>query len=151
MQLYIASDHGGFNLKEAIIKFLTSKGIAVTDMGPYIPEPSDNYPDYVLPVMKNLQEDTTAKAILICRNGVGVSMLANKFKGIRAALSWNAQHAKSARLDDNSNVLALPADYISELEAQEIVQAWLTTEFSGEERHVKRLQEVSRYGSSGNI
>jgi RpiB/LacA/LacB family sugar-phosphate isomerase len=80
--------------------------------------------------------------ILICKNGVGVCMMANKFKGIRAGLSWNIKHAVSSRNDDNTNILCLPADYIFEEEALKTVEAWLNTPFSKEERFSRRLKKA---------
>ena len=141
--LYICSDHGGFKLKELLKKHLADKGIAAVDAGPQSLESGDDYPDYVIPVMRKVQSDSAGGAIVICRNGVGVSMLANKFKGIRAALSWTPQHAASTRVDDNTNVLALPADFISDDVAKQIVDAWLSTKFENTERHVRRLMKVT--------
>jgi len=80
----------------------------------------DDYPDYVIPVMRKLQNDPTAKAILLCRNGVGVSIAANKFKNIRCALCFDEKQAQSSKTDDNANCLALPAEYISAEKATEI-------------------------------
>ncbi len=145
--LYIASDHAGFKLKSKIKEYLSSRGVEVVDMGPAGFYPEDDYPDYVIPAVRRFQEDGEGGgggAILICRNGVGVSMLANRFKGIRASLSWSPRHAMSSRTDDNTNVLALPADYIDEKTATDIVDAWLNADFGNEERHVRRLKKVER-------
>jgi len=81
--------------------------------------------------------------VLICANGVGISIAANKFDGIRAALSWNPKHAASSRNDDGTNILVLPADYVTKEEALEILQTWLSTNFSGEDRHIRRIQKIS--------
>lgn len=144
--IYIASDHGGFELKNKIMAYLKSKQMDVIDMSPHEFKNDDDYPDYVIPTMQKVLENVANCAILICRNGVGANMLANKFKGIRAGLSWNAEHAKSSRNDDNTNVLSLPADYINEEEALDIVQAWLSTPFSNEERHIRRLNKFKNIG-----
>ncbi|KKU57053.1 MAG: hypothetical protein UX79_C0024G0002 [candidate division WWE3 bacterium GW2011_GWB1_47_11] len=150
--LYLAADHAGFELKNKIKKHLEESGIEVVDVGPFVFDPTDDYPDYVIPAMNRLRDDNAGGAILICRNGVGVSMLANKFDGVRAALSWSAAHAASSRTDDNTNVLTLPADYITEDVAKDVVGAWLSTDFSNEERHKRRLQKgtsLPRVGPAG--
>ena len=149
--IYIASDHGGFDLKERIIDFLKQNGYEVEDKGAFVFDSTDDYSDFTISALKELEEDPNGKAILLCRNGVGVSILANKFKGVRAALSWNKVHARTSRNDDNSNVLALPADFISEKDAFDIVETWLNTPFSNTERHIRRLgkignlEETARY------
>ncbi len=143
--LYISSDHGGFELKNKIIQFVTNKGYDVEDLGPFDLEKGDDYPEYVANLAEKMKDDPESKGILICRNGVGVSMFANKYKNIRAALSWNPQHAISSRADDDANVLALPSDYISDQNACETVEAWLQTPFSCSERHLRRLAEISSY------
>ena len=145
--LYITSDHRGFQLKSEIVKFLKEQGVEVQDLGPYGLDESDDYPDYTLRLVEKLKEDILVnKGIIICKNGVGVSMLANKFRDIRAALSWNPEHAVSSRLDDNSNILALPAAFINTNTALETVRAWLKEDFSGAERHRKRLDTVNNFG-----
>ncbi|EKD99660.1 MAG: hypothetical protein ACD_22C00214G0001, partial [uncultured bacterium] len=109
--LYLASDHGGFELKKQLLEFLQENGMEAKDMGPFTLDPQDDYPDYVSKVMEQMQKDPTSKAILLCKNGVGVNIMANKYKGIRAALSWEPKHASSTRNDDDTNVLTLPASY----------------------------------------
>jgi RpiB/LacA/LacB family sugar-phosphate isomerase len=140
--IYITSDHGGFALKQKIVEYFRKVGLGIADEGPFKLIPEDDYPDYVIPVMRKVQQDSSNRAIVICKNGIGVCIAANKFKDIRAALSWNPKHAESTRNDDDSNVLALPADYISEKETMEIIGAWLKTPFSKEERHIRRINKV---------
>lgn len=141
--IYIASDHGGFDLKNMLIEYLRSKEYDVTDMGPEKYDDNDDYPDYVIPAAEEVQKDKGNKAIVICRNGVGACIAANKLKGVRCALSWLPEHARSSRIDDNSNVLALPADYVSDEEAQIITDTWLITEFTEEPRHNRRLKKIA--------
>ncbi len=152
MKIYIASDHGGFKTKQYLVKNLAKKGYKIEDVGPFDYDPTDDFPTTILPALKKLLKDyeTTKeklnnrdiRAILICKNGVGVSIFANRFKGIRAGLSWNSEHAKSHRNDDNTNVLALPACYVSKRKALRISLAWLKAEFSDEPRHKKRIQQI---------
>lgn len=143
--ILFAADHGGFELKKYLLAGLEADGYEVKDMGAYSHNPEDDYPDFVVPAMEELQKDPgTNKAVVLCRNGVGVCVAANKFPNVRCVLSFSEEHAKSARMDDNANVLALPADYISEEEALKIVKAWLSTPFSNEDRHIRRLNKVSQ-------
>jgi len=145
--LYIASDHAGFELKEKIKHFLEERRVQYQDIGPFQLIPTDDYPDYAIPLAQQVaQEPDFNKGILICRNGVGMSIVANKFAGIRAALSWDPKHAQTARVDDNANILCLPADYISQGKAKEIVASFLDTPFSQDERHRRRLEKVAKVG-----
>ena len=139
----LAADHGGFELKEKVKKILESTGFEVKDFGAQGSNPGDDYPDFVIPAMREMQQGSNPRGIIFCRNGVGVSMLANKFKGVRAGLCFNKKHVVSARTDDDINVLALPVDYISDEEAFEIVEAFLKTNFGGAERHTRRLKKVA--------
>ena len=142
--IYITSDHGGFKFKKLIFEYLKGKNIEIEDVGPYELTPGDDYPDYIQKLAQKVLENKDNKGIAICRNGVGVSMAANRYKGIRCALSWNPDHTRSTRYDDDSNVLALPADHISEEEALACVRTWLETPFSNEPRHVRRLEKIDK-------
>ena len=147
--IYIAADHAGFELKNFLVDELKACGYIVNDLGPSTYNPNDDYPDYAKKVAEAVSSaQDNSVGIVTCRNGVGVSVLANKFNDVRCALSWSPEHAKSARNDDNANVLALPADYISKETALQVSLAFLETPFSGEERHVRRL---NKYGHTGNL
>lgn len=142
--LYLAADHGGFELKEHLKRFLAEGGIEFKDMGAHKLDPEDDYPDFAVPATLEVAKNEAGnRAILICRSGVGEVIVANKFKGVRATLSWNVKHASKSRAHNNTNVLALPGDYISKQEAEEIVAEWLTAKFSRKERHVRRLSKIS--------
>jgi RpiB/LacA/LacB family sugar-phosphate isomerase len=143
--IYISSDHRGFELKNFLVKSLVSEGVGIADLGPFEIDQDDDYPDYAKLVAEKIQENPENMGVLICANGVGISIAANKFKGVRAALSWNTKHAASTRNDDGANVLVLPANYITQEEALEILQTWLSTNFSGEDRHIRRLQKISEF------
>ena len=149
MRILLASDHGGFKLKSYLIKYLKSLGIfEIEDFGPHELNPDDDYPDFILPLVKKLQTDTkNQKAVILCRNGVGVCVAANKFKGARASLVSQPEQAKTARTDDNANVLCLPADFIKEESSLELLNTWLGTEFSWETRHLRRLNKISHLGT----
>lgn len=141
--IYLGSDHGGFKFKQAIKHYLTGLNFAVQDFGPEQQNDYDDYVDYAAPVAQQVSTDPVeSRGILICRSGQGVNIVANKFKGVRAALVWNEKEARASRTDDLTNVLSLPADYISEEEAVKIVQAWLETPLGTEDRHVRRVQKI---------
>jgi len=141
--IFISSDHRGFELKKYLTNALTTQGVGIVDLGPHTLDPEDDYPDYAKLVSKKIQEDPENMGILICANGVGMSIAANKFRGVRAALSWNPEHAQSSRTDDGANILVLPSNYITNEEALEVVQTWISTNFSGEERHLRRLVKIT--------
>jgi len=142
MKIYLASDHGGFKLKEKIEGHLRSKGLQVQDLGPNKLDPTDDFPDFVIPLAKKVAEHKENLGVALCRNGVGVEVAANKINGVRAALSWDPRHAASSRHDDNSNVLALPADYLDEKKAVEVLDAWLSTPYSKEARFERRIKKI---------
>jgi len=143
MKIIVSCDHAGFEAVKTLITYLAEKGYQVADFAPKEYNKADDYPDFILPAMKNLQKKPDSLGIVLCKNGVGVSILANKFKGIRAALSFSPEHTRSARADDNANVLALPTDYLSDEEICEIAQTFIDTKFSGLERHIRRLEKVA--------
>lgn len=145
--IYISSDHGGFKLKNILTKTLAELGYQVTDLGPTTLDLNDDYPIYVNKLALALKKDTEGRGIVLCRNGVGVCIMANKYNHIRCALSFDPAHAASTITDDNTNVLALPADYITPQQAAEIVGTWLNTKYTGELRHKRRLDEVKSFTS----
>lgn len=144
MKIYIASDHGGFELKNQIVKHLKGGDHTVEDMGPSELNPDDDYPDYALPVAENVAVNPGSTGILICRSGNGMAVAANKVKGIYAALCINTTHAKKAREDDNANVLCLDADYGGD-EPTDIVDEFINSSFAGmDTRHGRRFQKVQK-------
>ena len=136
----IGADHGGFKLKEEIKKYLDENDIKYKDFGTYNEERTD-YPIYAEKVARAIQEKKCDTGILICKSGAGMTIAANKFKGIRAALGFNKEVATASKADDDMNILVLPAEYISMSCAISIVRAWIATEFKGE-RYKDRLQMI---------
>ena len=136
----IGSDHGGFQLKEKLKRYLEEKGIEYKDCGCNDEEMVD-YPDIAIEVAKEVQSKRCDKGILICRTGIGMSIAANKFKGIRCANCETEEKAKLSRMHNDSNVLALGADYLTENEAICIFRVWLGTEFEGG-RHEERINLI---------
>ena len=145
MQVYIGSDHGGFELKNYLKEWLVEQGYSVEDCGNTVLDPADDYPIYALSVAKAVASNPESRGILICRSGVGVTIAANKVQGVRASLATNVEEVRHAREHDDLNVLALSGDYISEDEAKEFVAAFLNTDFSQHERHIRRLQQITDY------
>ena len=136
----IGADHGGYKLKEEVKRYLEEKGIEVKDFGTYSEERAD-YPDLAKLVSKAVQSKECEKGILICRSGYGMSMVANKFKGIRCAPCFEETAAKFSRMHNDANVLALGADYVTISQAIQIVRVWIATEFEGG-RHCGRLEII---------
>lgn len=141
--IYIGADHAGWELKEAIEEHLKEKKFKVVDMGNENLVNDDDYPDFGYAVAKRVATEEGAHGIVICGNAQGICIVANKVKGVRAATGFNKDVAKSAREDDNSNILCLPGRHLNKKESIQIVDTWLTTEFSGAARHVRRLKKVS--------
>lgn len=143
MKVAIASDHGGIELRKTIIELLEEKGIEYEDFGCEC-ETSVDYPDYALLVAQRVAAGEFDRGILICGTGIGMSISANKVKGIRCALVHDVYSAKMTRLHNDSNVLAMGARVIGPGLAQEIVNIWLDTEFEGG-RHQKRVDKIKEY------
>lgn len=137
----IGSDHGGFELKELVISHLKESGMEVKDVGCY-DKSSCDYPVYGRAVAEAVASGECEKGIVICTTGIGISITANKVKGIRAALCTDSLMAKLTRLHNNSNVLALGAGIVGPNLALEIVDVFLGTEFSGDERHQRRIDGI---------
>jgi ribose 5-phosphate isomerase B len=150
MRIYIGADHGGYKLKEGVIEHLSQLGHEVIDVGAHTLEAEDDYPKYAyLLAVKLLGEEDSnaAHGILICGSGQGMSIAANRVRGIRAGLAWNVPTAKAARNDDNVNVLVLPARHISEDSADKIVDAWLEAKFDSSPKYQHRLDTLEElYG-----
>lgn len=137
----IGADHAGFTLKETIIKHLESKGYDVKDFGCFS-EVSTDYPDYAHPVAEMVENNSGTLGILICGSGNGINMTANKHQGIRSALCWKKEIAELARQHNNANIITLPARFITEGEAIEMVDVFLATEFEGG-RHQNRIDKIA--------
>ena len=143
MKISIASDHGGYVLKEAVKKHLTEKGIEVVDFGTDSLASCD-YPDFGKPAAEAVAEGKVDKGILICTTGIGMSMLANKIKGIRAALCADTVSARLTREHNDANILVMGAGIVGEILAMSIVDTFLNTEFSNEEKHIRRINKIAK-------
>jgi ribose 5-phosphate isomerase B len=140
MRIALGSDHRGFKLKSRLIDYLKQTGHEFTDFG-CDNEESTDYPDYAAGVCRSITKKQSDLGILICGSGIGMSIAANKFKGIRAAVCCNAEMAVRARRHNNANVLCLGADFVDDKTAIEITGNFITTQFEGG-RHQRRLDKI---------
>ena len=141
MKISIGCDHGGYALKEHLKKYLTEKGYEIQDVGTYS-EDSCDYPKFAYAAARLVEKGEYEKGILICGTGIGISITANKVKGIRAALCGDCFSAEATRLHNDANMLALGAGIIGPNLAESIAETFLETEFSGAQRHARRIRQI---------
>ena len=141
IKIALASDHGGFTLKNQIKDYLQSKGYEICDFGTSSTESCD-YPDFALPAAEAVAFGTCGRGIIVCTTGIGVSMVANKVPGVRCALCHDTYCAELTRRHNDANVLAMGGNVVSEDKALEIVDIFLKTEFEGG-RHLRRVEKIS--------
>jgi ribose 5-phosphate isomerase B len=142
MNILISNDHAGVELKNAVNNFLKNNGYVVENLG----ENSGNsvdYPDIIHPLAKEISNNKNKKGIIMCGTGNGVSMVANKYKGVRAGLCWSKEIAELIRKHNDANILSLPARFLSIKEALEIVEVFLKTDFEGG-RHERRVNKIDK-------
>lgn len=142
--IYIGADHGGYALKESLKRRFRRSRIAFTDVGAFENDPDDDYPLVATKVTSAVKKRSGNRGIIICRSGVGASIAANKVRGIDAVLANDAWTASRGRRDEDTNVLALGAERISEQQAWKIVSAWLSTRFRNAVRDRRRLRQITR-------
>jgi ribose 5-phosphate isomerase B len=143
MKIALGSDHGGYQLKENLKKYLNELNVEYKDFG-CNSEQSVDYPDIGFKVSDEVKNGRYDKGILICGTGIGMSVVANKIKGIRASLCYDVFSARCAREHNDANILTLGGRVIDSGLAKEIVKVWLNTDFSGEERHIRRLNKIKQ-------
>lgn len=147
MNIYIGADYKGFERKNELVKFLNSKGYEVTDVGAYSYHEGDDFNDPAIAVARAVRREIGgAKGILICGSGHGMTIQANRFKGIRATLCDSVDSVISASKHDDANVLCLSSDRVDEKLAKEIVETFLTTKFEPLERRVRRMNRLDERG-----
>jgi ribose 5-phosphate isomerase B len=142
MRISIGADHAGYDMKAELIALIEKLGHTVHDVGTFEPGKPDDYPDYAALVAEDIRAGNADRGILVCGSGVGVSVAANKFKGIRAGLCHDHYSAHQGVEHDDMNVLVLGARIIGPMMAQDAVEAYLKAQFSNEERHVRRLNKL---------
>lgn len=141
MKIAIACDHGALDLKNDLVKRLTDQGYEVQDFGTYTSDSCD-YPDFAAPAARAVAAGTCEKGIVLCTTGIGVSITANKIQGIRCALLSDVMSARMTREHNDTNMMAMGAGVVGRMLAFEIVDTWLGTEFSHNERHQRRIDKV---------
>ncbi|RJQ36738.1 RpiB/LacA/LacB family sugar-phosphate isomerase [Candidatus Parcubacteria bacterium] len=142
MEIILAADHRGFKLKEELKGHLAAAGHDLIDVGAETYEATDDYVDFAAEGAKEVLIGEDRVGIFLCGSGHGMDIVANRHKGIRAALCWNESVARQSREHDDANVLVLPADWLSKHDAEVIADAWLASSFSGAERHERRLKKI---------
>jgi ribose 5-phosphate isomerase B len=151
MNIYLASDHGGYNLKNDLKQYLNqiNPELEILDLGPAELDLEDDYPDYAFKLASKLAAELAISeqslGILICRSGNGMAIAANKVKNIRAALCFSPEHAVKARQHDHANILVLDADYLETQAHQQIVESFITAEPDLDSRHLRRVQKIINY------
>ncbi len=151
MRIYLGSDHAGFELKAALVQWLTQAGHEAVDCGPASYNPDDDYPPYVMRAASAAVAEPGSLGIVIGGSGNGEQMASNKIRGVRAALAFSEETARLARLHNDANVLSLGAREYSIDDAVRFAQVFVQTAFSGEPRHARRLGEIAAYETSGEL
>jgi ribose 5-phosphate isomerase B len=144
-KILIASDHAGFELKEQLERALGELGFDVQDLGTNSPESTD-YADYAHPLAQKVSNGDVKRGVLLCGTGLGMSYTANRYPHVRAAVAWNPEVAKLAREHNDSNVLVVPARFVTEAQGVAILRTWLDTPFEGG-RHARRIDKIEKTGS----
>ena len=143
MRVGIATDHGGFGLKEELVKHLREAGHEVVDFGAHRLNQGDDYPDYVVPLAEAVAAHEVERGVAICGSGVGASVCANKIRGVRAALIHDHFSARQGVEDDHMNILCMGGRTVGAAVALDLVQTFLAAEFSQAQRHLRRLSKVA--------
>lgn len=148
MKIYLGADHNGFDMKVRLVEFVRDLGYEVADEGDVKLDPADDYPQFASRVVRAMlaSKEANPRGILICGSGQGMCMAANRFKGIRASLCHDEVEARAARNDDDSNILCLPARYMSGAKTESVVRTWLDTPFADAPRFRRRIKEMDELG-----
>ncbi len=144
MKVFIGTDHAGLELKEHIKRYLAGQGFDVDDQGAHRYDENDDYPDFIVPVARQVAAHPGSRGIVLGGSGQGEAIAANKVRGVRAALYYggNLEIVRLSRLHNDTNVLSLGARFVGTDEAIEAVRLWLATDFSDEERHARRIRKI---------
>ena len=138
----IASDHAGYELKQRLLPVLSGLGYDVEDIGTHSTASTD-YPDYAHPLSQQVSDGAVQRGVLLCGTGLGMSYVANRYPGVRAAVAWNPEIAALARQHNDANILVLPARFVSDEDAIAILRTWLDTPFAGG-RHGRRVEKIEQ-------
>lgn len=151
MRLHIGSDHAGLELKNELLAHLVNSGHDVTDHGPYEYDALDDYPDFCIPAAQAVAKDATSLGIVIGGSGNGEQIAANKVKGIRAVLAWSIETAKLGKEHNNANVISVGGRMHSIEDCKAIIDAFITTPFSNDDRHIRRIEKIAKFEETGEI
>jgi len=151
MRLHIGSDHAGLELKAILIEHLRKSGHEVTDHGPHEYDALDDYPVFCIPAAEATAQDPQSLGIVLGGSGNGEQMAANKVEGIRAALVWSVEIAKLSREHNNANVISLGGRMHTPEVCKELIDAFIATPFTNDERHVRRIKLISKYETKGSL
>jgi len=151
MRLHIGSDHAGLELKNELLAHLVNNGHDVTDHGPYEYDALDDYPDFCIPAAQAVAKDATSLGIVIGGSGNGEQIAANKVKGIRAVLAWSLETAKLGKEHNNANVVSAGGRMHSIEDCKAIIDAFIATPFSNDERHIRRINKIAKFEETGEI
>lgn len=144
MKIYLGADHRGFELKKELKELLDTMNVSYEDLGNIAYDKDDDYPDYAAAVGQRVVAEPETRGIVICGSGAGVDIAANKVKGTRCTLAISASQVEHARANDDINVLALAADFLPKDSIQPITKAFVTTQYTGEERHNRRIAKIKQ-------
>ncbi|MGN9911660.1 ribose-5-phosphate isomerase [Phytohabitans sp. LJ34] len=151
MRVYLGSDHAGYELKVHLVNYLGKQGYETVDVGPHAFDPEDDYPAFCLHTGARVVADPGSLGIVIGGSGNGEQIAANKVAGVRAALAWNIETAQLSRQHNDANVVSIGARQHTLDEASALVEAFLTSTFSGSERHARRIKQVAAYEDSREL
>ena len=151
MRLHIGSDHAGLELKNELLAHLVNSGHDVTDHGPYEYDALDDYPDFCIPAAQAVAKDENALGVVIGGSGNGEQISANKVKGIRAVLAWSIETAKLGKEHNNANVVSIGGRMHSIEDCKAIIDAFIATPFSNDERHIRRINKIAKFEETGEI
>ncbi len=151
MRLHIGSDHAGLELKNELLAHLVNNGHDVTDHGPYEYDALDDYPDFCIPAAQATAKDPASLGIVIGGSGNGEQIAANKVKGIRAVLAWSIETAKLGKEHNNANVISIGGRMHDIADCKAIIDAFIATPFSYDERHIRRINKIANFEETGEI
>lgn len=149
MRIILGADHGGFELKEEIKKWLVAQKHEVVDVGAEKLEPEDDYVDYAVAVAEEVAGDEESRGILFCRNGFGMLIAANRYQGVRCGEAFDAEAVRRGRTDDAINCLSVPSDYVKDGDVKKMIEVFLATPFSGDDKYKRRLWKLEMAGGGG--
>jgi ribose 5-phosphate isomerase B len=151
MRIHIGSDHAGLELKAALVDYLESKGHSVKDHGPFEFDAVDDYPDFCIPAAIATVAEPGSLGIVLGGSGNGEQIAANKVKGVRAALAWSIETAQLAKEHNNANVVGIGGRMHSIDECKRIIDAFIETPFSNDERHIRRINKITKYEDTSSL